>query len=91
MQPSDSSYGGAAEDDHVVPQMPQDLPDMGNLAQYIRYLELLPSSEERIGYVSDLDFHMPVECSQRVHAVVDLTELASVEDDQEAELNPVQM
>ena len=83
MHPSDSSYDGAPEDEQVVQHMPQYLPVMGNLAQYIRYLELLPSSEERIGYVSDLDFHMPVEYSQRVHAVVDLTELASVEDGQE--------
>lgn len=60
-----------------------------------RYSELLPSSGERIGYLSNLDFQMPVGYSQVVENVADLTELADVEDVVEltelAELTPVQM
>ena len=60
-----------------------------------RYSELLPSSGERIGYLSNLDFHMPVGYSQGVERVADLTELADVEDVEElmklAELTPMQM
>ena len=59
------------------------------------YSVLLPGSGEQIGYLSNLDFQMPVGYSQDVEDVADLTELADVEDVAEltelAELTPVQM
>ena len=94
MQPSDSPYGVSREE-HDVQRIPQCLPVLRNLAHDARYSELLPSSGERIGYLSDPDFQMPVGHSDDVEDVADLTELADVEDVADltelAELTPVQM